>query len=184
MVQIAASTFEGMFVRALKVSGPIVERLKQVGFDPNRMEPAYPVSVWRQSLGVAAIEYYPTLSPADAEFQLGARMVRGYLDTIVGKVIQAALPFLSPDALCMRLPRFFSSGIVGDVKPPEVVKVGPAHYQVTLFGEQGVPWFTAGAVDAVLRINKVSPRVKVLEVKPTNFTVDITWDPQAVQRTK
>ncbi len=183
MVQIAASTFEGMFIRALKVNGPIVGRLKAVGFNPERMEPAYAVEVWRQSLNVAAMEYYPTLSPADAEFQLGARMVRGYLGTIVGKVIEAALPFLSADALCMRLPRFFSSGIVGDVRPPEVTKVGPGHYQVTLFGDQGVPWFTAGAVDAVLRINKISPKVRVLEVKPTSFTVDIAWDAQA-QRTK
>ena len=93
----------------------------------------------------------------------------------LGRVIQAALPFLSADALCARLPRFFSSGIVGTVKAPVSTKVAERHFSVTLYGDQGVPWFTAGAVDAVLRSKGVAPTVTVASVKPTEFTVDITW---------
>jgi len=175
MVRIAAGTFEGLFVKELEVQGPIVAKLKEIGFDPARMEISYPVETWRKSLQLASMEYYPKLSPADGEFQLGARMVQGYFRTIVGKVIQAAMGFLSPDMLCVRLPRFFSSGVVGDVKTPVTSKVGDRHYTVTLYGDQGVPWFTAGAVDAALRMTKVSPSVRVAEVKPDNFTIDITW---------
>lgn len=175
MVLIAASAFEGMFVRALKVDGVVAGKLRDIGFDPVRMEPAYTVDVWRKALQVASREYYPTLSPAAAEFELGARMVNGYLETLVGKVIHAAMPFLSADTLCVRLPRFFSSGIVGAVRTPEVTKVGDKHYTVTLWGDGGVPWFTAGAVDATLKLTRVKPSVKVWDVKPDNFTVDITW---------
>lgn len=175
MVEIAVATFEGLFVRALKVEGPIVQKLREAGFDPERMEPSYPVSVWRRSLQVAAAEYFPQLSSTDAEFELGRRMVNGYLETLVGRVIQAALPFLSADALCTRLPRFFVSGIIGEVKTPVSKKVAERHFSVTLFGDGGVPWFTAGAIDAVLRSKGVKPTVVVASVKPTDFTVDVTW---------
>ncbi len=175
MVQIAASSFEGLFIQALKVEGQVVEKLKQVGFDAKRMEPAYGVDVWRKALQVASLEYYPKLSPSAAEFQLGSRMVEGYFGTIVGKMIQAAIPYLSADTLCLRLPRFFASGIVGEVKKPEVVKVADKHYTVKLFGDQGVPWFTAGAIDSVLRQTKVKPTCTVADVKADNFTIDITW---------
>jgi uncharacterized protein (TIGR02265 family) len=175
MVRIASSTFEGMFLRALKVEGSVMGKLKEIGFDAARMEPSYTVEVWRKALQVASREYYPALSPAAAEFELGSRMVNGYLETLVGKVIHAAMPFLSADTLCARLPRFFTSGIVGDVKTPVVEKLGDKHYQVTLWGDGGVPWFTAGAVDATLKLTRVKPSVKVWDVKPDSFTVDITW---------
>jgi hypothetical protein len=44
-----------------------------------------------------------------------------------------------------------------------------------MFGEQGVPWFTAGAVDATLKLTKVKPNVQVDEVKADAFTINITW---------
>lgn len=175
MVQIAAGTFEGMFIRALKVDEVVAGKLREAGFDIKRMEPSYAVEVWRKTLQIAAREYYGNLSPSAAEFELGKRMVSGYFETLVGKVMQAAMPFLSADTLCLRLPRFFSSGIVGDVKMPEVKKVGDKRYAVTLFGEQGVPWFTAGAIDTTLRLTKVKPTVQVSEVKPESFTVEVTW---------
>jgi uncharacterized protein (TIGR02265 family) len=175
MLQIAASAFEGLFIQALQVQGPIVDKLRATGFDPARMETTYTVDVWRKALQVASLEYYPTLSPQDAEFQLGVRMVDGYFQTIIGKLIQAGMPFFSPDSLCKKLPRFFSSGVVGPQKMPVVTKVAEKHYTIQLYGDQGVPWFTAGSVDASLRKTKVVPTVRVAEVKADNFTLDITW---------
>ncbi len=175
MVRIASSSFEGMFIRALKVDEVVAGKLREIGFDVKRMEPSYSVEVWRNALQVAGREYYPNLTPAAAEFELGTRMVNGYFETLIGKVLNAAMPFLSADTLCLRLPRFFSSGIEGPVKVPVVKKVGERHYTVTLFGEQGVPWFTAGAVDATLRLVKVKPVVQVAEMKADSFTVEMTW---------
>jgi uncharacterized protein (TIGR02265 family) len=175
MVKIAASTFEGLFIQALKVQGPTVDKLRAVGFDIKRMESSYSVDVWRKSLEVARLEYFPQLSQTDGDFQLGATMVDGFLKTIIGTLIRAAIPFLSADAFCVRLPRFFSSGIEGDFRKPALVKLGDKRYAVTLFGEQGVPWFTAGAIDAALRLTKVTPNIVVSEVKAESFTVNITW---------
>lgn len=175
MLQIAASAFEGLFIQALEVQGPIVERLRASGFDPVRMETTYTVDVWRKALQIASLEYYPTLSPSDAEFQLGVRMVDGYFKTIIGKLIQAGMPFFSPDSLCKKLPRFLASGVEGPQRMPEVTRLGEKHYSIQLWGDQGVPWFTAGSVDASLRKTKVVPSVRVAEVKADNFTIDITW---------
>ena len=176
MAEIAGNTFEGLFIHALKVKGPVVAELKKVGFDATRLEASYSIDTWREALRIAAREYYPTLSPAEAEYQLGVRLVDGYLTTLVGRVIQAALPFLKPDTLCMRLPRYFNTGVIGgENAPPTVTKVGERHYQTTLFGKDGVPWLTAGSVDAVLRLARVTPTVKVDKVEAGSFTLDITW---------
>ena len=64
----------------------------------------------------------------------------------------------------------------GDLKPAETKKLGERHYQATLFGDQGVPWFTAGSVDSALRLTRVTPSVKVAEVKADHFVIDITWN--------
>lgn len=174
-VRITASTFEGMFQRGLEVDDAMAAKLRAIGFDIKRMEPSYPVSVWAEALRLAAREYFPQHSPADAEFELGKRMVDGYFATLVGKVLGAAMPFLSPDTLCTRLPRFFSTGVEGETKPAQIRKLGERHYEATLYGDQGVPWFTAGSVDSALRLTRVKPTVKVAEVKPDHFVIDITW---------
>lgn len=175
MTQIAAGSFEGLFLRALKVSGPIVDRLKAAGFNPEKMETAYSVEVWRRSLQIAGAEYYPSLQPAQAEFELGKRMVDGYFETLVGKVLEATMPFLSTETLCKRLPRMFSSGVIGEVKMPIATRVADRHYTIQLWGDQGVPWFTAGAVDTVLRRTKATPTVTVTDVKKDSFIVDVKW---------
>lgn len=175
MPQIAGNTVEGLFIHALKVSGPIVAKLKQIGFDAERLEPAYEIDVWRKALRIAGDEYYPGLTPQDAEFQLGVRLVDGYFTTIVGKMIQAAMPFLKAETLCLRLPRYFNTGVVGETQPPIITKLGDRHFQTTLFGATGVPYLAAGSVDAVLRKTKVKPLVKVDSINAGSFTLDITW---------
>jgi uncharacterized protein (TIGR02265 family) len=173
-MEIAGSIFEGLFIRALKVRGPICQRLAAVGFDCQKMEPTYPVDVWRKSVQVAATEYYPTLPLNEAQFQLGSRMLQGYLETLVGKVIAAAMPFLSADTLCKRLPRLIAGGNKG-MTPPTVTYLEPGHYQLTLFGEQSIPWFTAGTIDASLRANRVTPQVVVKSSTLEQTMIDIRW---------
>lgn len=172
---VANSAFEGLFVRALQVSGPAVNELKAAGFDPAKMEIAYPVEVWRRCLDVAAKAYYPLLSAEKADFELGYRLVDGYLETLIGRVIGATFPLLGPDALCTRLPRFMLSGVKGQGRFPEVAKVEDGHYRFTMFGSRPVPWFTAGSVTRVLAKTGVTPRVSVAATTPDSFTLEIRW---------
>jgi len=175
MARIAVNTFEALFLKALQVEGPVVAELKAVGFDVARLEPSYDVTVWRAALDVAGRHAYPDLSRDQADYQLGARLVDGYFDTLVGKVMLAAFPLLSAEALCKRLPRYFASGIDNVEKLPELEALGPGHFRVTLFGDGGVPWFTCGAIDAVLARKQVQPRSTVADVQPRQFTIDIAY---------
>lgn len=175
MARIAVNTFEALFLKALKVEGPVADELKAIGFDVARLEPSYDVSVWRSALDVAGKHFFPDLTRDQADYKLGGRLVDGYFDTLVGTVMLAAFPLLSPDALCKRLPRYFASGIDNVEKLPELEAKGPGHYRVTLFGDGGVPWFTCGAIDGVLARKQVQPRSTVADVKARQFTIDITY---------
>ncbi len=107
------SMFDGMFSVALKPEGAFRDELKAAGFDVDKALPEYPYEVWRQCLMVAARHVFPH-EPQDRAFELlGERFIDGYLDTMIGKLIAAALPFLSAKALVQRSPRFCGTGVGG-----------------------------------------------------------------------
>lgn len=107
------SMFEGLFVRALHVDGPLKERLRASGFDIDRPLPRYPVAVWEACVDAAAEALYPAVARGEAWQRLGRRFIEGYFETLVGKLIAAALPFLSAKGFVNRAPRFITTGLEG-----------------------------------------------------------------------
>ncbi len=173
--RVAGSAFEGLVIRSLDVDEVVGGKLRAVAFDIQRMETSYSVEVWRRAIHVAAAEFYRALSTSAAEFSLGSRMVNGYFQTLIGKVLQAGMPFLSADTLCMRLPRLLSTGVLDQVKVPAVSKHADKTYVLTMYGAGGVPHFTAAAIDATLRLVKVTSTGQVDNVNADSFSVGITW---------
>lgn len=107
------SMFDGMFAVALRPEGAFREELKAAGFDLDKPLPEYPYAVWRACLVLAARHVFPHEPQDRAFWLLGERFIEGYLDTMIGKLIAAALPFLSPKTLVQRSPRFCSTGVSG-----------------------------------------------------------------------
>lgn len=107
------SMFEGLFVRALKVEGPLKAKLKEKGFDLDAPKPRYPVAVWEDCLDVTIAELYPGVGRSEGWERIGRRFISGYFETLVGKFISAALPFLSAKAFIDRGPRFITTGLEG-----------------------------------------------------------------------
>ncbi len=105
--------FDGLFTVALKPSGAFSEALKARGFDPDRPEPEYPLAVWHDCLDVAWQQLYPLESRERAWWLLGERFLEGYLQTLVGRLIGAALPLLSARTFVTRSPRFVATGLQG-----------------------------------------------------------------------
>lgn len=107
------SMFDGLFSVALKPTGAFREDLKSAGFDPDRPKPEYALRVWHDCVDVAARHLYPNERRERAWELVGERFIEGYLQTLVGKLIAVALPFLSPQSFVQRAPRFMSTGLVG-----------------------------------------------------------------------
>lgn len=45
MSDVDNALFEGLFVRALEVSGPLTDELARLGYDVKRRQPGYPAAV-------------------------------------------------------------------------------------------------------------------------------------------
>lgn len=110
------SMFEGLFVRALAVKpGPLKDKLRGAGFDLDRPLPRYPVTVWEACVDVTVGELFPGVSRAEGWRRIGRRFIEGYFETLVGKFIATAMPFLSARAFINRGPRFITTGLEGAV---------------------------------------------------------------------
>lgn len=107
------SMFDGLFTVALQPTGAFRDDLKAQGFDLAAPRAEYPLKVWHDCLDVAAAHVHPTETRERAWELLGRRFIEGYLETLVGKVIAIALPFLSVKSFVQRSPRFMSTGLVG-----------------------------------------------------------------------
>lgn len=107
------SMFDGLFSVALTPTGAFRDELKACGFDADQPRTEYPLKVWHDCLDVAAKHLHPTESRERAWELIGKRFIEGYLETLVGKIIAVALPFLTVRAFVMRSPRFMNTGLVG-----------------------------------------------------------------------
>ncbi len=126
------SMFEGLFVRALTPNAAFKEKLLAQGFDLARQRTRYPIEVWVTCVDLAALEYYPGLAREPAWVQLGRRFIEGYFQTLVGRMIGASLPFLSPKSFIGRVPRFMTTGMEGS--RVELVWHDPANATVRVLG--------------------------------------------------
>lgn len=107
------SVFEGLFSRALKPERDFLAELRAAGYDPARPERRYPTRVWKACVEVACRRVHPELPEGEAMNLLGRRFIDGFFETIIGKVVLVALPFLSADSLVRRIPKFRSMTATG-----------------------------------------------------------------------
>jgi uncharacterized protein (TIGR02265 family) len=143
------SAFEGLFVRALKVDDQLKARLRARGYDANRPEPKYALSVWEDCLAEAADHHFPGQHREASWPKLGHIVVDGFLETIVGRMISVTLPFLTPTRLINRLPMVLSSGIEGVTTTIEWET--PTRVTIRLIGFGALAaWMLAGALSAMM----------------------------------
>lgn len=107
------SMFEGLFNRALHVEGALKEQLRAAGFDLDRPEARYPVEVWERCVDLACAHRFPGVPRGEAWRRMGRIFIEGYFNTLVGKIIATALPFLGPKSFVDKSPRFITTGLEG-----------------------------------------------------------------------
>jgi uncharacterized protein (TIGR02265 family) len=94
-----AHAVEALFHRAFagQLSARCRERLRQLGVDLDRpLLPAYPLATWLAALEVAAAELLPHLTREAAYYELGHRIVDGYVHTMLGRSVTTVGRLLGP----------------------------------------------------------------------------------------
>jgi uncharacterized protein (TIGR02265 family) len=174
--RVTASVFEGMYLKGLHADAALTAKLREAGFDPNRMEPAYPPEVMDRCLEAAADHLYPGQPRAEAYRRLGERFVAGFRETLVGSVIMAVFPVLGADRLLGRVAK--SYGVGQNYGSASLVPLDRQHYRFEYRnGFHGVSAnfeFTRGVFEAILRYARVEPKIEG-RVIDDGFDLDIRW---------
>jgi uncharacterized protein (TIGR02265 family) len=168
-----ASQFEGMFVRALQPQGAFLEELRRLGYDPQKPEPAYPTELWIKSLEVAQRHRYPGTAPSQCLRQLGRDFARGFLDTLVGKVIGVGLPLLGPVRALKRLPSYVTT-TRNDVSVA-VVAEADRRIRMRVADPFPVPEFFAGIIEVGLERAGVQATVTTENAKAGHYDMVASW---------
>jgi uncharacterized protein (TIGR02265 family) len=173
---IDAALFEGMFVRAFRPDGELVEQLRAIGFDPGKIQSRYPVSVWRKALDATRRRLFPDRPPERGFRALGNLFIEGYFETIIGRVLSVPLAFLTPDRVIQRIPRMWKAA-----RPDMVIdtpqREGPTRWRVHFHDEQPLPGFLAGVVEGASRrtSRKEGVSVDIERADQAGFDLVIWW---------
>ena len=170
---VPASLFEGLFVRGLPANSAFHAALKKMGVDLARLSPQYPVEVWQEAMAVARQHFFAGHPRAKADWQLGRIFAKGFLDTMVGKVIAVTLPMLGTARLVERLPRHMAMG-----RPDMIVtvtQVGPTERRVNIEALYPLPDFMAGCLEVLMERTKAQPQVEVVARTDMSYVLRVRW---------
>ena len=171
--QIQQSSFEGLFVKVLKLDDAFAAELREAGFDVARQQPQYPSPVFKRCMEIACRRVHPTRPPEEAMRLIAAQLLGGFFDTIVGKGVAVALPFLSPATFLKRYPRFFAMAAPG-VKMT-LTEEAPRRWRMVLRDRAPLPDFNAGVLACLLERFGEKPDVQVEERGKWHFVLSVTW---------
>ncbi|NBD08689.1 DUF2378 family protein [Corallococcus sp. c25j21] len=173
-VRVPRRNFDGLFLHALRPSGPFAQALRNVGYDLDAVEESFPLEVWRSALAVARRHACPGLACEDANRVLGTHYVEGFAQTLVGRIFAAAAPLLGAERCLTRLPTYLRAGRE-DMKL-SLTPVREREWRASVEDADPLPDFVAGVLEQVLRRTRVLPRVDVLERSAHGYSLRIRWD--------
>jgi uncharacterized protein (TIGR02265 family) len=165
--------FEATFVRGLELQGPLKEALRGAGFDPDRLEVAYPAALFRQCLDLARAHLYPALPEDAGHWELGRAFAKGFQQTMIGRIISVAIPLLGPAGYLKRFPSHMK---MSEAKGLSVVQAGPKSFRMEFRKTPVVPGFLAGVLESGVKATRVEPRVVLKKLEPGSFDILIDWD--------
>lgn len=170
--------FEALFDRRLKPTGTFAEELRFAGYDPATAVPTYPTEVWITCLEVTRRNLYPTLTPPDAYRRIGHEATEGFLETLVGKMVRVALPFMTPTTFVRRLANYLRLGRNDAGLTFDLVRDEPGAIDAVVHNPAGVPGtYVAGLIDTAMLRFKVKWTIEVEQKSATDYTLAIRWLP-------
>ena len=168
--------FEALFDRRLKPTGGFAQELKSAGYDPAEAKGKYPTEVWTRCLEVARKHAWPELSVPDAFRHIGREFTEGFLETITGRIVGAALPFMTPSSFLKRLASYFRLGREDSGLTFDLIELAAASARVVVHNPAAVPGsFVAGMIDLMFVRLKIEGTVEVLQKTPVDYELLVRW---------
>lgn len=170
------SMFEALFDRRLKPTGAFLEELKAAGYDALHAQTKYPTEVWTKCLSVARRHRWGELSEADAFRHIGREFTIGFLETIVGRFVGAAIPFMSAESFLNRLASYFRMGREDSRLAFDIVERGKGSARIIVHNPAAVPGsFVAGMIDVAFERIGTPGSVEVLQQSATDYELLVRW---------
>ncbi|RKH71840.1 DUF2378 family protein [Corallococcus interemptor] len=159
-VVIQSTLFESL-LRCVRMDNAMRERMAAAGYDPDRPRASYPASVFLRCQNLVLQAAYAGRPREEALRQMGRDLVRGYFETLVGKVVNVALKVAGPDRAMKRVALSFRSVM----EPVEITstELGPKDWRVTFQGYPFPSEAAAGCCEEALRQAGASNPSAVLE---------------------
>jgi len=168
--------FEALFDRRLEPSGAFADDLRAAGYDPEQAVQKYPTDVWTRCLELARRHRWPTLSREEAYRQIGREFTLGFLETIPGRLVGVALPFMSLDSFLRRLQSYFRMGREDTGLTFDIVERGDGFNRVEVHNPAEVPGtFVAGLIEIAIERLGVKASVEVRQATPSEYQLHIRW---------
>lgn len=172
------SAFEGLFVRALlpRFDAPTIERLRAAGLDlGKKLQPAYQLRVWVESIDIAAAALFPDQPRAVALRTMGKILVTGFQETLVGRALFATLRLIGMKRALARTTKNFRSA--NNYTDARLTELAPTHFHLWMNINEEPAELTEGIVQAALTaVGGKNVALKIAERNAEGVTFDITWD--------
>lgn len=172
--QVPQRSFEALFVHALARPPRLERRLRDLGVELDHLQPQYPISSWRSAIELARKELFPERSEEEALAELGRLVVRGFSETLVGRVFAAAARVLGPERVMVRVPMYLRAGR-GEALSAEVTLLPDASWQLEVRDPLPLPDFARGSVEEVLALAGVRAKVVVAMRERDRFRLRVSW---------
>lgn len=172
---IFSQTFEGVF-RALgsRLDATVTSRLLDVGVDPARLRPAYPVATFLAMLRVIGEVHFPNLTPEARDEHLGRDFMEGYSQTMVGKAMLAMMRVMGPRRTLERLSRQFRTG--NNFSETTLTEVDTREFELWCNQVTAVGWYR-GLIERGLELaGAVHPKVELIRRDEAGATFVVKWD--------
>jgi uncharacterized protein (TIGR02265 family) len=140
------SVFEGLFLKGFgdRLTPAVRADLLAIGLDLDRLQSAYPHTVFLASLAVGAKHFFPNDPIPEAYAKLGARNMEGFFETFLGKPMLAMLKLVGPRRTLLRMRTNFRSA--NNYVESKVVEVSATEFQLWLNEPGDIRFFIQGVM--------------------------------------
>ena len=126
-----------------------LRRMRQLGVDPDLIQPAYPIELWVALLELLRVECFGDRPPSEGYRELGRRVVNGFAQGPLGRAVAGSIRLAGPDRMVRSLSWVLRSA--SNFMETSIDALGEKHYRVILNTRVPDPGYNEGVLDAMLR---------------------------------
>ncbi len=170
---IDGSLLEGLFQRQLQPQGAFAEELRSLGYDADFQKPSYDRRLAVSFIACARRNAFPHLNDADAYRALASVFIKGYFNTIIGRLTGVVIPIIGPAKTLGRAQKLWTRG-----DPAMLIRSAQVEAKRWRLDYENCVWhpeYVAGIIEAAVKLAAPNVSVNVLEGDGTTGVLSAQW---------